>query len=494
LLTISRQLAKQIRSVIRRALQISPSQTGQIVWLISDDTGLRIRAQNHHGIVEFHQPGSAAADTVPISLEALAMCEGTRADETVSIERRPDGHIILRWDDRGVAQQFSFDAKNLNPDPPPLLPASWGSNPPSLLGALDIAMRMTATNPTRNAIDCVQLRPVEGRIAATDSRQMLVQTGFSFPWQHDVLVQRSPAFRCRELASDQPVEVGVTDKHFVVRSGAWTVWLALEKHGRFPEIGQVIPAVDSAKTRLRLTDSDVEYLLNVIPRLPQEQPDNPRVTLDLNGRIALLARGAEPSPVTQVILSNSTRQGEEARLDTDREFLARAAELGFREFELREPDSPIVCRDERRTYLWTPIIEVPAIVVGPDAVRLESPISANATHRPTRHLPPPRRPHSSNQERTTSRMSHNRIAATLSGSPPPSSNGSVSASVEPTEAGDQSTSFVSVLREAEAVKTSLRAAHSQVSRLIVALKRHRRQTKLMQTTLASLRQLQSLEV
>ena len=90
-------------------------------------------------------------------------------------------------------------------------------------------------------------------------------------------------------------------------------------------------------------------------------------------------------------------------------------------------------------------------------------------------------------------MSHNRIAATLSGSPPPV-NGSAQAVAEPNEPADQSTSFVTVLREAEAVKTSLREAHSQVSRLISALKRQRRQSKLAQSTLASLKQLQTLEV
>lgn len=89
-------------------------------------------------------------------------------------------------------------------------------------------------------------------------------------------------------------------------------------------------------------------------------------------------------------------------------------------------------------------------------------------------------------------MSHNRIAATLSGSPPPV-NGSAQPAAEPIESADQSTSFSTVLREAEGVKSSLREAHSQVSRLIAALKRQRRQSKLVQSTLASLKQLQTLD-
>ena len=91
-------------------------------------------------------------------------------------------------------------------------------------------------------------------------------------------------------------------------------------------------------------------------------------------------------------------------------------------------------------------------------------------------------------------MPHNRIAATLAGSAVEPTNGSTLAVTEPNVSADQSPSFSSVLHEAEAVKGSLRDAHSRVSRLITSLKRNRRQSKLMQTTLASLKQLQSLEV
>ena len=493
MMTFSRLLAKQIRSVFRRALQISASQADQVVWLVADDSGLHIRAQSHRGIAEYHLPGAATPGSIPVTMEALAACEGARANETVSVERRADGVVALNWSDRGVPQQFRLDANELHPEPPPALPETWGSNPPSLLGAMDEAMRIAPNDATRFALNCVQLRPGDGRIAVTDSRQLLVHSGFTFPWAGDMLVQRSPVFRCQELVSEQPVAVGVTANHCAFRTGAWTLWLLLEKQGRFPTFEGVIPAADTAKTRLRLTDEDVNFLVNVVPRLPKEDPTNPRVTLDLNGSVSLLARGTEPAPVTQLILSNSQRQGDEVRLDTDRQFLVHAVQLGFREIELRGPESPAVCRDEQRIYLWTPIAEQPAIVVGADTVRLTSPLTTSTSHRLARHLPPARRQHHPTQERTPTRMSHNRIAATLAGSSPLPVNGSAQPVAEPNEPADQSTSFGAVLREAEAVKSSLREAHSQVSRLIAALKRQRRQSKLVQSTLASLKQLQTLD-
>lgn len=494
MLNLSRQLAKQLRSVIRRALQISPSQTGQVVWLVADDSGLRIRAQSHRGIAEYHLPGAATPDSIPVTMEALAECEGTKGDESVSVERRADGMVVLNWSDRGVPQQFHFDAKKLHVEPPPALPEVWGSNPPSLLGAMEQAMRIAPANATRFAIDCAQLRPAEGRIAVTDTRQLLVQYGFVFPWNNDVLVQRSPVFRCKELLTEQPVSVGATANHCVFRVGPWTLWLALEKQGRFPTFESLIPVADTATTRLRLSDNDVDYLLSVIPRLPTEGPDCSRVTLDLNGSVALLARGIAASPATQVILSNSQRQGDEVRLDTDREILVRAIEIGFREIELRGPESPAVCRDANRIYLWSPITEVPAIVVGSDAVRLESPIATAAFHRPARHLPPARRQHPPSQERTTPKMPRNRIAETLSGTSPPEPNQATPSHAATAVDDPKQCTFSAVLEQAETVKSALRQAHAQVNGLVAAVKRYRRQSKLMQSTIASLRQLQSLEV
>ena len=50
-----------------------------------------------------------------------------------------------------------------------------------------------------------------------------------------------------------------------------------------------------------------------------------------------------------------------------------------------------------------------------------------------------------------------------------------------------------LIQEAQALKDALRDAYGRSNRLLVALKRHRKQSKLVQTTLASLRQLQQIE-
>ena len=233
-------------------------------------------------------------------------------------------------------------------------------------------------------------------------------------------------------------------------------------------------------------------MLEVIPRLPTETDQQGRITLDLNGQVAMLAKGDGPSPVTQVVLRNSHRSGDEMRLNTDRQFLVRAAQLGFQEIGLHGSESPVVCRDERRIYLWSVLEEAAALTTSPDTVQLESPLN-NTSHRPARSVPPPRRTRPP-KERTPSPMPHNRIAETLAASAPTPAN--ESASPPPNHNGDHDPpgSFNAILQQAETAKTSLHDAFAQINHLIVSLKRHRRQSKLMQTTLASLKQLQNLEV
>ena len=490
MITLSRQLVKHLRGIFRRMLPRSPSQADQIVELVGGNDGLRVRWQNRIGAAEYHRPGAIHQETLAITLDALSACEGARADEHVTLETHDNG-VVLRWEDRSIPRSVIAESQPALTDFP-ALPPEWLANPPRLLAALGETMKIAPNDSSRNALNCVRLRPAGGSIAATDSRQLLIASGFAFPGDSDVLIPRTTLFSARELPTDLPVEVGLTADFSVFRIGPWTIWLPLDKQGRFPRVEDIIPATASAKTRVCLSDADREFLLDVIPRLPEGTDQEGRVTLDLNGSVSLLAKGDDSSPVTQVVLRNSRREGDEVRLNTDRQFLVRAAQLGFRGLEIHSPESPLVCRDEHRVYLWAALAETPSLSAGADAVRIESPLHNTHSHRPTRHIPPPHRSRD-NSERTTTRMSHNRIAATLAGAPPPPVNGSPQPIAEPNEPAEQSTSFATVIQEAEAVKTSLRDAHAQVSRLIAALKRYRRQSKLVQSTLASLKQLQSLD-
>jgi len=62
------------------------------------------------------------------------------------------------------------------------------TNPPGLMAALKEASLTCDHNSARYALSCIRLRGETGGLAATDSRQLLEESGFSFPWDDDVLI------------------------------------------------------------------------------------------------------------------------------------------------------------------------------------------------------------------------------------------------------------------------------------------------------------------
>jgi hypothetical protein len=132
----------------------------------------------------------------------------------------------------------------------------------------------------------------------------------------------------------------------------------------------------------------------------------------------------------------------------DRRYLLRALRLGFPELVVVSAGRPIVCRDDRRTFVWMPL----------DLPRAVSP---GRTPRVT--------PDGPESERTEAMPAH----GDRNGQPSP-----------PGEAD--------ALAEAEALRLQLQEALARTSRLIAALRQQRRQGRAVQAAVASLRKLQRL--
>jgi len=127
----------------------------------------------------------------------------------------------------------------------PAPPESMTENPASLLTALRDASETAEPASIRFALDHLELCGDSGTISATDSRQVLVQTGFRFPWQGNVLVPRSTLYGHKEL---QPtaVAVGKTEEWLSVRIGPWLYHVKLGKDLRFPKVADHLHRPEAA--------------------------------------------------------------------------------------------------------------------------------------------------------------------------------------------------------------------------------------------------------
>lgn len=234
MLLITRRLAGRLCVVLRKALNLTTYGLLPPVALIGGPDGLRVRSRTPDAAAEFHLAGEQPAEHVAVPFELLADVEG-RKDEPVEI-RLHEGRVLASWRDASVPQVVQHDAPESPSQDWPLVPQRLAENPPGLLKALDDACQTTDPDSTRFALGCVQVQGGAGKIVATDGRQLLIQSGFAFPWDGDSLVRGTKVFGSPHLPQDEPVLVGRTDDWFALSVGPWTFWRRIDKEGRFPKV------------------------------------------------------------------------------------------------------------------------------------------------------------------------------------------------------------------------------------------------------------------
>jgi hypothetical protein len=434
--------------------------------------GLWVRARSFDAATEYHAPGKHSVEQMAVPFELLADCEGKK-DEPVEIEARGDRQVTATWRDKGVPQLVQYEvAEPVDNAEFPESPGQLAENPPDLLPALHEAMLSTEPAPLRYATDTVQARGQAGKLIATDGRQLLVQSGFSFPWQEDLLISRSTIFGCRELPQDVPVAIGRSNDWVAVRIGPWTIWLAVNKLGRFPNVDAHIRQAADASSCCLVSDADAEFLIGTLPRLPSNDEYHLPVTFDLNGAVVVRAVSAEPLPPTEAVLNQSTWSGEPVRIHTDRRYLVRALQLGFRELSFFGAHTPVLCQADDRQFVWAVLAPEDVIPPGKNPIRIEPPADPAGTV-----------PQQSQQtkKRTTMPKSNRHPE-------PADQNGQDHAATAAPEQPSGATEQAIALRDA------LRDATNKATELIRALQNEKKQARQLRSALASLREFQKLEI
>jgi len=477
MLTLTRCQARRLAAALRRHA-LGVAHRGPIPPLaLHADPGGGLRVRFHHPplAVELSLPGDAQhGDPVALPLEAPADVQG-RDEGTVTLDAAAPNQTLVRWADRGIPRSRAYavtPAADLAEFPG--LPERFEPVAAVVLDALAEAAVTTDADSTRYALGCIALRGGDAAdVAATDGRQVLLQGGFRWPWAGTVLVRRPPPLVGRELPRGRPVEVGRTDTHVVLRAGPWTAWLAIQD-GRFPHVDHVIPAADAAATRLRLDPADAAFLVDALGRLPGGDLTNAPVTVDLNGVVAVRARGEGPDRPTELVLARSGYAGAAARLCVNRDFLARALRLGLTELEIGGPEDPVAGRGGGRVYAFQPLSREGALLPAEDAIRIESdPEPPAPTSRPE-PAPTARPP-------VTERIHQPRATPPADGGNGPPDN--------PAGAGG----LAPLIQEAVALHDALGDAKARAARLIGALRRERKRSRLLTSTLAQLRALKLQE-
>jgi hypothetical protein len=470
LIQLPRSLIRQIRAIFRRLAPKSSGSPRPLVLFLMGDDALRIRAVGGEIQAEYHEARtSPVQETFALPLEALADFEG-RGGERVTLELRADGKVEAQWQD-GLPKVMEYDAIDLSPQPAfPTAADDLARNDPGFLQALDVAMATAAGEPVRYAVNKILLRG-QGEIVATDGRQLLVQEGFRFPWSEELFLPRTAVFGCRELPVEESVFIGEQNGCVTLRVGPWSFFLPAETKLRFPNVENAIPAAARLSTRLQLSAADAQFLAKALPRLPGKDTGNSPITVDLDGQARIRAKATGQSRANEVLLSQSRVLGKPVRFVTNREYLARALELGFSEFALVDADSPVLCKQEHRTYAWMLLGKGGAIGPSDDMLQVASAEAGAASVAAAPAAPTPSAPAAAAPPSTNGNGVHQRrktARRNLGNGTPPRS----------------------LIDEAQALKGAMRGVLVQCNQLLRSVRRERKQARLVQHTLTSLRELQ----
>lgn len=474
MITLTRAHVRSLRRLLRAAFRRTPAIP---VTFLPTPEGLVVRA--HDGQVALEKrlaEGSATGESLTISLAALADCEGKQPDP-VTIQAAAE-MATFEWTEAGICQRTTHPlvaAPDGFPSPAPT--TEWAPQGPAFLAALRAASATTDVLASRYALGCLRVHGRQGSVAATDGRQLFVQSGFAFPFEQELLVPASPVLRAEELTRACAIAVGRTADWFCLKLDDLTLQFRLAE-GRFPDVERICRPTTEPIATLEIAEGDAAFLQTTLPRLPGGREPHAPVAIELNGQVVVRARSPlDNQPATELALTGSTRTGVDFCGSTDRAYLARALALGFRRFEFRDTLSPVIGRQEGQVYAWAQLgpesERALAAVTNPPPTRIASPTAAAAT--PPSSSPVPR-------TRKEIPMPASRLPKTN----PPATNDAPAAESKPLPAA---ASARSAIAQAESLRAALQTALACSRDLLVELRRERRQTRTLRETLASLRQL-----
>ena len=356
MIQIPRSLARKLVAVLRKSVWAASRRKNMPPVLFQvGPAGLSVSTQYEDLAVRTTQRGRQRSESLVVPGQALQTF-AAKGNGPVSLERLREDRGIARWEEgrRLHEQEFSSIDPAMLP-PFPELPETFQSLGANFLGALDDATGCVALEPGRPSLTFLQLRGT-GIIVSTDGKQLLWQTGYSFPWEDDLLVPSTRVFGCKVLQG-KPASLGRTATHVVVRAGDWTIALAINPGAKFPDVEVILKNLSTDGTGWVVPRDEVAFLLSELPRMPLET-DSPALTLDLGSEVRLRSRDVDRKQGRELVLLRSKVTGPALQVNSNPRFLLRVLKLGFHTFDFA-PGKPAHSQEEGRHYVWMPLDSPP---------------------------------------------------------------------------------------------------------------------------------------
>ena len=302
MITITRRQARRLRGVFRRyALGIA--HRGPVPPLVLRAEGAGLRVRHHHAAlaVEHAVPGAdRPEESIALPLDALADFEG-KDDAAVVLEAAAPGRTVVRWEDRGIPQVPRVRrprARRACRRSPSRRRRGRGL-PGGLLDALAEAAATTDEDSTRYALDCLQLRGRHRRgrrhrrPADPDPGRLPLPLGGRRPGP-PLAALRLPGAAPRPAGRGRPGPTPTSCSGPAPGRSAWRSRPTPASRGSSRSSPTPRPRPPGSGSTPRTPRS----WPTALDRLPGGDGRNAPVTVDLNGRVAVRARGDGRGPAS----------------------------------------------------------------------------------------------------------------------------------------------------------------------------------------------------
>jgi DNA polymerase III sliding clamp (beta) subunit (PCNA family) len=276
--------------------------------------------------------------------------------KTLSAKKNIDMSFTLQEDSErvqiGEEQRWVPCEKQI--DTLPSNPSTTVMHSKQLLEAIQVASKCVDPSNVRLALGGVCLRGEKSQVLATTGTQLLVQEGFEFSWDNDVICPTAKIFGSKELKdiNTDEVLVGYVDSGWIYFSvGEVSLWFrAID--GKFPKVDTLLNPTENM-AYLDIHSTDATFLLDKFETLPGKKEHDSPIHMVLNDKVQIRAFDTQQKSGVTLELTHSTFTGKHVSFAMNRQFLKNALQFGCLKIGIDPNDkAPALCTSEGKAFVF----------------------------------------------------------------------------------------------------------------------------------------------
>lgn len=380
---LNKIVSKSTTLPVLRNIRVNRSQEGRVILEATDlDTAACYEAT-------CQEPNAACEVLVPIETLTKAV-KNSASNSRIALLKESKTALTLRT----FIGENPVDQKIETLEPKEWPPVPRAELPPIILDqklreAVTDAMECSSEESTRAALQGAWIDPSDPQahyVLGTDGRHLFTANSFCLDLKEPVLLPNKKFVQWSGFKEDGdwklsllPVKNKDEQAWLQLQSDHWT-FLSRRQDATCPNWRHVIPSPTEAKTMLRFSQASVEFLQQLLPKLPGHDDINRAITLDVSKTLTVKAHAKGSADWTSVVVPEVKITGKPNLICLNRDYLLKALSFGLHNLDLYDELSPMVYSSGGNRMVVMPIrLEAASSAPQPQPQTTEPPKDSDTT-------------------------------------------------------------------------------------------------------------------